>query len=65
MKRAELIKRLRKLAKQRGVTFGIDEGGRGPHAKVWLGTRTLPLPRHTEINELTAKSILKHFERED
>jgi mRNA interferase HicA len=57
VKRAELLKQLRRLAKDRGVKFEVTEGG--SHSKVWLGERFVIVPRHREINELTAKGILR------
>lgn len=57
MKRSDLLKQLRTIAKDQGVQFSESEGG--SHTKVYLGTRWVTVPRHKEINELTAKGILK------
>lgn len=52
MKRTDLEKKLKAL----GWWF-LREGGN--HA-VWTdGERKIPVPRHNEINEMTAKGILK------
>lgn len=34
----------------------------GNHTKVKIGDRQNVVPRHQEINEITAKKILEHFE---
>lgn len=34
----------------------------GSHTKVRVGERQTVIPRHTEINEITARAILKHLE---
>lgn len=55
MKRVDLEKRLRKL----GWYFERH----GANHDVWSnGTREIPVPRHNEINEYTAKAILKDAE---
>ena len=53
MKRRDLIKRLEAA----GYRKERDEGGHTVYAKP--NSRPIPVPRHTEINEYTAKSILK------
>lgn len=53
MKRRDLIKRLEAA----GYRKERDEGSHTVYAKP--GGRPIPIPRHTEINEYTAKSILK------
>ncbi|MDD7541768.1 MAG: hypothetical protein SPK50_05750 [Mobiluncus porci] len=62
MRRNDLLKRLRKIASEKGLTFELVEGGN--HTKVRIGGRTLIVPRHTEINEMTARGILKDAEKE-
>lgn len=56
------MKRLRQIAKDQGARFVVTEGG--SHSKVWLGERFVIVPRHKEINELTARGILRDV-RED
>lgn len=57
MRKTELEKRLRALAKQVGVEVGMLRQG-GSH-EVWrFGTHRFTIPRHAEINELTARGIL-------
>jgi mRNA interferase HicA len=52
MKRKDLVKRLRLL----GWVL-LREGGH--HSVFTDGVRTMSVPRHKEINENTAKAILK------
>ena len=60
VRRSELIKRLRKIAKDQAVEYRETEGR--SHTKVWLGSRYVTVPRHNEINELTARGILRDAE---
>lgn len=60
MKRKDLEKRLNQLAKTKGTTAQWKEGGN--HSKVTIKDITSTVPRHHEINEITAKSIIKYFE---
>lgn len=60
MKRKELQRRLAKIAKRRGASITWSEGGN--HSKVTIGDMETTVPRHNEINELTAKGILRYFE---
>lgn len=60
MKRTDLMKRLRKIAKAEGVEVETREGG--SHTVVKIGERQTTVPRHNEINEITAKAILKQME---
>lgn len=53
MKRTDLIR----LLKKHGATF--DEGGK--HTKVYLNGKQSTIPRHREINDFTAKAILKQL----
>ena len=57
----ELVKRINKIAKDAGYTPIWTEGGK--HSKVQLGATTIAVPRHIEINEDTAKSILAQARR--
>ena len=61
MKRKELEKRISQLAKQHGATAQWSEGGN--HSKVSIDGIATVAPRHNEINELTAKGIIRYFER--
>lgn len=57
MKRYDLVRFL----SQQGATF--EEGGK--HTKVYLNGKQSTIPRHQEIKEFTAKSILKQLEIEN
>jgi mRNA interferase HicA len=48
------------IARERGVGIEITEGG--SHTKVRIGNRQTVVPRHNEINEHTARSIIRHME---
>ena len=61
MKRKELEKRLNRLAKDHGATAIWTEGG--SHSKVSINGIETTVPRHSEINDLTAKGIIRFFER--
>lgn len=60
MRRRDLEKRIAQIAKARGLRPEYTEGG--SHTKVRVGERRSVLPRHSEINEITARAILKHLE---
>lgn len=62
MKRRDLIRRLKAIARERGMDMTIVEGA--SHTKVRIGDRQNVVPRHVEINEITARQIIRHFERE-
>jgi mRNA interferase HicA len=58
VKRADLINKIGKAAAEAGVTFErIREGG--SHTIYRYGSQNVVMPRHKEINELTARSILR------
>jgi mRNA interferase HicA len=57
MKRRDLMKRLAEIAKQQGVELDVREGG--SHTVVRIGEKVQPVPRHGEINEITAKAIIR------
>lgn len=58
MKRTDLVKRVKNMAKTAGVPFELMREG-GKHTIYSLDGNVLPIPRHNEINELTANGILK------
>lgn len=61
MKRRELVKRIRAEAKAQGVEWSFTrEGGR--HEVYSLDGLVIPVPRHAEINEITAQGIMKECE---
>jgi predicted RNA binding protein YcfA (HicA-like mRNA interferase family) len=56
MKRRDLLARLAELG------WRFDREG-GAHTIYRKGERTMAVPRHAEINELTARSILRQAAR--
>ena len=64
MKRADLVRRIARAAKVSGLDWQ-QVGSKGNHEKWRLGTSVqLAIPRHTEINEITAHAILRSTEKE-
>jgi len=59
MKRRDLLKQLTQIAKSQGLELREEEGAN--HTKVYIGDKQSVVARHNEINELTARSIIKHF----
>jgi hypothetical protein len=59
MKRRDLMQKLREMAAAEGRDLVESEGG--SHTKVTIGDRQSVVPRHREINELTARAILKQL----
>lgn len=53
------MNRLAEIAKKRGVEMVTREGG--AHTQVRIGGSVTYVPRHGEINEITAKAILKQI----
>ncbi len=51
------MRKLREHAKVTGQSIAEVEGGN--HTKVTIGGMQTTVPRHSEINEITAKAILK------
>jgi mRNA interferase HicA len=59
VKRRDLIIKLEAEARRRGEKLEITEGSK--HTKVKIGDSVSVVPRHNEINEITAKAILKQM----
>ncbi|KAB8295611.1 hypothetical protein [Bifidobacterium avesanii] len=62
MKRKDLIRTINDLARSRGLACEWRQGGR--HTVVRVGDAQASIPRHREINEITARSIIAYIERE-
>lgn len=59
MKRQELLKRISEAAAAKGIEWELARSG-GQHDIFRLGDSVqISVPRHREINELTARAILK------
>lgn len=61
IKRRDLLKKLERVARDRGEKLEITEGGR--HTKIKIGQSQTVVPRHTEIADLLAKKIVKQVEK--
>jgi antitoxin HicB len=64
MTRDELIKRLRRLARKRGLEFDVDrEHGKGSHWMVRFGSASQPVPQagSRELAKGTLRAILRNF----
>lgn len=59
MKRRDLDRAIKALGKQQGITPVWEHGGN--HDTLTFGKKQTSIPRHREINEITAKSILKYL----
>jgi mRNA interferase HicA len=57
VKRVDLLKRAKRAAAKNGHTFTFVRPG-GKHDIYVAGGQEVSVPRHREINELTAASIL-------
>ncbi|MEU3114306.1 type II toxin-antitoxin system HicA family toxin [Micromonospora chersina] len=58
MKRDALLKKITKAAKAAEVDFGLEREG-SKHSIYRYGTQAVTIPRHREINEQTARGILR------
>ncbi|MFD7982501.1 hypothetical protein ACFV4M_03860 [Kitasatospora indigofera] len=62
MKNGLLLKRLRTIAKEKGATLDLVRHGAN-HDLYEIGGVRLVVPRHAEVNEITAHSIIKEAEQ--
>lgn len=61
MKYRELIRRLRRIAAEHDVTFTFVR--EGSNHELWaIDDERIVIPRHREINERTANSIIRYVE---
>jgi mRNA interferase HicA len=58
VKNGVLLQELRKIAKAKDLTLRLLRHGAN-HDLYELGSVRLTVPRHTEINEITAKGIIR------
>ncbi|WEV71969.1 hypothetical protein [Bifidobacterium sp. ESL0790] len=61
MKRRKLERKLREIARAHHLDLTFREGGN--HTIASIGNVRSSIPRHREINEITAASIIRYFER--
>ena len=59
MKHGEVIRRVNRIAKAKGLKAVYTEGAK--HTHVVLGARWTTIPRHSDINEYTARAILDYL----
>lgn len=59
MKRSEVLRRLNKAAKAKGVDFTIEELTN--HTGVTVGGKRSTLGRHREIDDVTARKFFDQF----
>ena len=55
------MRELRAIAREQGAAMRLSEGGN--HTKVHIDDRLIIVPRHREINELTARGILRRAQK--
>jgi hypothetical protein len=61
MKRRDLVARIAKAAKATGKAWQFAR--QGAAHEIWvLDGKQVSIPRHNEINELTAVGVFRHFE---
>lgn len=58
MKRVDLIRKIAKAAAAGGIEFLLVREG-GAHSIYRYGSQNVVIPRHREINEMTAQGILR------
>lgn len=63
MKYRDLVSKIRKAAKTKGVRFEMLRQ-KGSHQMWTCGNTAVVIPQHTEVNEITATSICKTLEAE-
>lgn len=63
VKRRDLIKKIKKAAKAAEVDFGLVREGK-EHTIYQCGKQNVSIPRHAEINELTAKGIMSDLDEQ-
>lgn len=56
-KRRDIIRAIRDAANEQGLAVAVTEGGN--HTIVVLDGLKIPVPRHNEVRELTARSVYK------
>jgi mRNA interferase HicA len=62
VKRRIVLKSLERLARVHGVAFRLERST-GPHDVFRWGDRLISIPRHREVNERLARSILREVQR--
>lgn len=60
--RRDLLAAIRAAARAGGIEVVEEFGGRGPHDKLIVGGMRITVPRHRELNRLTAEGIRKDLQ---
>lgn len=63
MKYTDLIRKIRRAAAAAGVTFEMKRQ-KGSHQMWTCGSVSVVIPKHGDVNELTAQGICKDLESE-
>lgn len=63
MKYTDLIRKIRRAAAAAGLPFTM-KSQKGSHQKWICGTMPVIIPKHTEVNDITAEGICKDLEDE-
>lgn len=61
MKKRDLENKIKEMAKSSGFSFEFVGGAK--HDKFTINGKVILVPRHREINEITAKAILKQVDQ--
>ncbi len=61
MKRADLIRKITEAAAGKGIDMALVREG-GKHSIYRCGTQNVSIPRHREINEHTARGIMRDLD---
>lgn len=64
MKHRDLIKKIRAAAKAAGIPFELARQAKGSHEMWRCGSTPVVIPKHNEVNEITAENICKTLEGE-
>jgi mRNA interferase HicA len=59
MKRTDVVRKLNEIAKSKGYDGAVFVRQGGEHEIYRVGNKQIAVPRHREINEITARNILK------
>jgi hypothetical protein len=63
MKHRDLVRKIRNAAMVKGIPFEMRRQ-RGSHQMWTCGSTSVVIPKHGEVNEVTAQSICKQLEGE-
>jgi hypothetical protein len=61
VKRRDLLKRIAAKAASANISWVLEREGAN-HSVYTLGSQTIPVPRHRDINDMTAEGIFKECE---